>query len=94
MRAFAKALAVHFPQIVDEPYFAECFSQGVEERHAEESLAVTQLVLSARPELYAQTIHDAQLMAKALDEVWYALDRIVLSRAGQSVAPAARRAQR
>ena len=34
MRALADALAVHHPQVADEPYFAECFSQGVEERHA------------------------------------------------------------
>jgi hypothetical protein len=94
MRAFAKALAVHFPQIVREPYFAECFSQGVEERHAEESLAVTQLVLSARPELYARTVQDAELMAKALDEVWHALDHVVLSRSRPSAATGVRRAGR
>jgi pyrroloquinoline quinone (PQQ) biosynthesis protein C len=94
MRALAKALAVHFPQIVDEPYFAECFSQGVEERHAEESLAVTQLVLSARPELYAQAVQDAELMAKALDEVWNALDRIVLSKSRTAAPGVARLAGR
>src|SRR5208282_3272034 len=27
MRALANALAVHFPEIVYEPYFAECFAQ-------------------------------------------------------------------
>jgi hypothetical protein len=51
MRALANALAVHFPDILDEPYFADCFSQGVEERHAEESLAVTQMVLRSQPDL-------------------------------------------
>src|SRR5713226_3616541 len=50
MRALADALAVHFPNIVEEPYFADCFSHGVEVRHAEESLSVTMMVLRARPE--------------------------------------------
>src|SRR5258708_4360602 len=48
MRALADALSRHFPRIVEEPYFAECFSQGVEERHAEESLEVTEMVLRRR----------------------------------------------
>ena len=49
----------------------------VEERHAEESLSVTQMVLSARPELLPATIADAKIMAEALDGVWTHLDRIV-----------------
>lgn len=77
MRALAEALAKHFPQIVAEPYFHECFAQGIEERHAEESMAVTQMILRARPELTAQTIRDAQIMAEALDGVWQRLDEIV-----------------
>ena len=77
MRALADALSVHFPQFADEPYFAECFSEMVEERHAEESLSVTQMVLSARPELLPATIADAEIMAEALDGVWTHLDRIV-----------------
>ena len=44
MRALAKALSVHFPLFKDEPYFEECFSHMVEERHAAE---VTQAVLRA-----------------------------------------------
>ena len=40
MHALASALAVHHPRIVDEPYFAECFAQRVEERHAAEALEV------------------------------------------------------
>jgi len=79
MRALADGLAVHFPGIVQEPYFNECFSHGVEERHAEESLAVTELVLRARPELMGETIRDAKMMAQALDGVWTRMDRIVLS---------------
>jgi hypothetical protein len=79
MQALADSLAVHFPDIVSEPYFAECFSHQVEERHAEESLAVTQAVLRRRPELLAETVRDAKTMAEALDGVWTRLDRIVLS---------------
>jgi hypothetical protein len=77
MRAFADAFAVHFPWIVDEPYFADCFSHGVEERHAEESLNVTEIVLRARPKLMGQTLRDAAAMAQALDGVWIYLERLV-----------------
>jgi hypothetical protein len=80
MRALADALSVHFPWVVDEPYFAECFAQGVEERHAQESLAVTEIVLRARPKLMDQTLRDAATMAEALDGVWQYLDRLVLHR--------------
>jgi pyrroloquinoline quinone (PQQ) biosynthesis protein C len=79
MRALAEALAAHFPGIVAEPYFHECFEQGVEERHAEESMAVTQMILRSRPELAAETLRDARLMAKALDGVWIRLDEILAS---------------
>ena len=74
MRALADALSVHFPQVADEPYFAECFSEMVEERHAEESLSVTQMVLNERPALLPATIADAKIMAEALDGVWTHLD--------------------
>ena len=87
MRAFADALSVHFGQLINEPYFAECFSEGVKERHAEESLAVTQMVLKARPELTSVTLKDAEIIAEALDGVWTHLDRIVCS-AGRAAEPA------
>jgi pyrroloquinoline quinone (PQQ) biosynthesis protein C len=77
MRALADSLAVHFPEITNEPYFADCFSQGVEERHAEESMEVTVAVLRGRPDFYSETVLDAQLMAEALDGVWQRLDSIV-----------------
>jgi pyrroloquinoline quinone (PQQ) biosynthesis protein C len=77
MRALAEALAKHFPKILAEPYFHECFEHGVEERHAEEAMAVTQMVLQARPELLAETLRDARIMAEALDGVWERLDEIV-----------------
>ena len=77
MRALAEALAKHFPQILAEPYFHECFEHGVEERHAQEAMAVTQMVLQARPELLTDTVRDARIMAEALDGVWQRLDEIV-----------------
>jgi hypothetical protein len=77
MRALADAFSIHFPQFADEPYFAECFSEMVEERHAAESLSVTLMVLSAQPALLSATIADAKMMAEALDGVWTQLDRIV-----------------
>ena len=77
MRALADSLAVHFPHIPDEPYFAECFAQGVEERHAAEAVQVTQLVLRRRPQLLKQTLGDAEQMADALDAVWDRLDSVV-----------------
>ena len=85
MRALAEALSVHFPQFKHEPYFAECFSQLVEERHAAEALEVTQLILRARPELLAATLRDAKTIAKALDGVWTQLDRIVQRAAATGV---------
>jgi hypothetical protein len=86
MRALAEALSVHFPQFKDEPYFAECFSNGVEERHAAEALEITQAVLRARPELLPETLSDAKTIAEALDGVWTHLDRIV-RRAGATALP-------
>jgi hypothetical protein len=77
MRALAEGLSRHFPTIVKEPYFADCFSQGVEERHAEEAIAVTQMVLQKRPGLFGQTVDDAKAMADALDGVWIAMDEII-----------------
>jgi hypothetical protein len=76
MRALADAFAVHFPRFKEEPYFADCFSQKVEERHGAEALEVTHMVLKARPELLDQTLYDADLIAEALDGVWSHLDRI------------------
>ncbi len=77
MRALAAGLAQHFPAILQEPYFADCFNQGVEERHAKEAIAVTQTVLMRRPDLLAQTVEDAQAMASALDGIWIAMDQRV-----------------
>jgi hypothetical protein len=77
MRSLAGAVSVHFPHFAAEAYFAECFSEMVEERHAEESVTVTQMVLKERPELLPETLENAQVMAAALDGVWLQLDRVV-----------------
>jgi hypothetical protein len=77
MRALADALSVHFPQIADEPYFAECFDDDFAAQHAEKAIAMTQRQLSARPELVLATLCNARLMAGALDGVWHRLDAIV-----------------
>jgi hypothetical protein len=77
MRALAEALSVHFPEFGQQPYFAECFTNAVEERHAAEALAVTQSILDTRPELIEPTLRDAATIARALDGVWRHLDRIV-----------------
>src|SRR6202043_3661542 len=62
MKALGEAFAVHFPQFIHEPYFEDCFSHHVEERHADESLNVTHLVLRERPELLPETMRDAKMM--------------------------------
>jgi len=80
MRGLADALAVHHPQVRAEPYFAECFDGHVEERHAEEALEVTSMVLKARPYLLEDTLHDAKTIAQALDGIWAQLDNIITSR--------------
>jgi hypothetical protein len=85
MHALAEALSGHFPRFKHEPYFAECFSQKVEEHHAAEAIEVTQQVLKARPELVAGTVRDAKIMAEALDGVWTQLDRIVRSAGARGV---------
>ena len=83
MRALADALSVHFPHFKHQQYFEDCFSQGLEERHAAEALEVTQMVLRARPELLHETLRDAKIIAEALDGVWTHLDRIVQSAAAR-----------
>jgi hypothetical protein len=79
MRALAEALSVHFPQFKHEPYFQECFSHMVEERHAAETIEVTQMLLRIRPGLLAETLHEAKTIAAALDGMFDPLDRLALS---------------
>jgi pyrroloquinoline quinone (PQQ) biosynthesis protein C len=94
MQALAEALSVHFPHFKDEPYFADCFSQKVEERHASEALEVTQMILRTRPELLDETFRDAEMMAEALDGVWTHLDRIVRAAEAQGAPTSAMAVER
>jgi len=77
MRALAESLSVHFPGFAQHPYFADCFMDEVEERHAAEALEVTQMIVSTHPELIPPTLRDAETIGRALDGVWRHLDRIV-----------------
>lgn len=74
MRALMNSLFGCFPSIKEEPYFADCFDQGVEERHAQESLNITREVLLKSPELLEETIEGACVMAKGLNEFWSGLE--------------------
>lgn len=94
MRALAEALSVHFPEFGRQPYFAECFTNEVEERHASEALAVTQLILDTRPELIEPTLRDAAAIARALDGVWRHLDRIVRDAIGAAASDVKRQSSR
>lgn len=78
LHAFADALAVHHPSVRDATYFAECFAEGVEERHGEESLNITEDILSARADLTADTFADAKVMADALRAFWVSLDEVLV----------------
>src|SRR5690242_10220338 len=49
MRSLAAAVGVHFPSFPREQYFAECFENRVEERHAEEALEITRMVVRRKP---------------------------------------------
>jgi len=73
MRALMNSLSVHFPLIKEEPYFADCFDQGIEERHAREALDLTNTILLKSPELLETTIEDARLMAAEIDDFWSGL---------------------
>ena len=77
LHALADGLAQHHPPIRDSQYFAECFDEGVEERHGEESLRITEGLIERRPELAAQIVADARIMAEALCGLWSALDEVL-----------------
>jgi hypothetical protein len=79
MHALAKALAVHFPGIVSEPYFADCFEGHVEERHGLEALNLVDLVCARRPNFVEPTFRDADEMARELTHFWDALHELILS---------------
>ncbi len=74
MHAFYNSLYEHFPSISKEPYFEECFSNNVEERHGEQALDTTLLVLEKKPELSESMLIDAREMAKGLSYLWDSLN--------------------
>lgn len=77
MRAIAKGLAAHFPSILREPYFADCFEGHVEERHGLEALNLVDVVCGRTPELAAPTLRDAEEMADELTRFWGALHEVL-----------------
>jgi pyrroloquinoline quinone (PQQ) biosynthesis protein C len=74
MQALMNSLAHCFPFIKQEQYFAECFEQGVEERHSQEAKALTSIILRNSPQLLEQTIAGAEQMATGLDRFWSGLE--------------------
>ncbi|HEX6096640.1 MAG TPA: iron-containing redox enzyme family protein [Thermoanaerobaculia bacterium] len=77
MHALADALSVHFPDVVNEPYFAECFREGVEERHGLEALELLELICARRPEYTEPTLRDANEMAGQLTRLWDGLHDLI-----------------
>ncbi|PMB03111.1 hypothetical protein CEN49_24125 [Fischerella thermalis CCMEE 5273] len=77
MRALMNSLSHSFPLIKEEPYFAECFSQGVEERHAQEAREITKFILMRSPELLTPTMEGAKMMATGLDKFWFGLEKLL-----------------
>ncbi len=77
MRALMHSLAIRYPSIQTFAYFADCFSQGVETRHAEESIQLTKQILATSPELLQKTLEDAQRMAEGLDRFWTGLEHLL-----------------
>jgi hypothetical protein len=77
MQALMNSLSHCFPLIKKEPYFAECFSQGVEERHAQEARELSKMILMRSPELLEPTIEGAKEMATGLDMLWSGLEKLL-----------------
>ncbi|MBO3459140.1 hypothetical protein [Aetokthonos hydrillicola] len=77
MRALMNSLSNCFPSITEEPYFADCLDQGIEQRHAQEALDLTGEVLVSSPDLLEQTIEDAHKMAVELDKFWSGLQNLL-----------------
>jgi hypothetical protein len=83
MRALKESLSACFPSIKEEPYFADCFDQGVEERHAQEALELTGTILARFPESLEETIEGARQIATGLDGFWSSCS-ICITSAGSS----------
>lgn len=77
MTHLCDALSVHFPQMRDEPYFAECAEQHVEERHGQEAFELAKAVVEHSPELLPGVVQDASDMANELDNLWTGLEQLL-----------------
>ncbi|BDA75234.1 hypothetical protein CAL7716_094000 [Calothrix sp. PCC 7716] len=77
MRAIMNSLTKCFPFIKEEAYFADCFNEGIETRHAHEALDLTSLVIRDNPELLNATIEGARIMANGLDMLWSGFDDLL-----------------
>ncbi len=76
MKALMNSLSVYFPLIKEEAYFADCFSEGVEERHSQEAQELTSIILRRSPEFLTATIEGARKMATGLDMFWSGLESL------------------
>jgi hypothetical protein len=70
MTGLCEGLTVHFPGIQAEPYFAECFDNEVEEKHASVSLEITEQIIAERALLVPEVIASAKWFATQLNGVW------------------------
>lgn len=77
MQALMNSLSHCFPFITQEQYFAECFNQGVEERHSQEAKELTSIILHNSPQLLEPTIAGAKTMATELDRFWTGLEDLL-----------------
>lgn len=77
MRAIMNSLSKCYPFIKEEAYFADCFNEGIETRHAREALELTSFIIEKYPELFDATIEGASLMATGLNMLWSGLDNLL-----------------
>lgn len=77
MHALADGLSLSYPQLKSEPYFADVFNHGVEERHGREAMEVTISVLERKPHLLEPTIQSARAMAAAVDDFWSGMNELL-----------------
>jgi len=76
--ALLTGLIPHFEAIDSTDYFMENFSNCLEEKHAQEALDVTSIVLCHRPELLEETIEGARRMGEGLDMLWSTLESVLI----------------
>ena len=74
LKAFCDSLSVHFSGVSKEPYFYDCFSEGVEERHGDEALDITLELIRRENTLTSSILAHADEMAQAFSLLWDGLD--------------------